>query len=104
MLVYILGITNLILGNTDRDSKYGQPKGLQTWEKSLQIGATMSNRAKRFQIGAEITYGGKRDYKPGQGFQIGAEITNCCRTRFDYQPNLYILKMALSENTKRLWK
>ena len=27
-----------------------------------------------------ITNRFKRDYKPGQGFQIGAEITNRCRT------------------------
>lgn len=41
--------------------------------------------AKRFQIGAEITNRGKRDYKPGKrdykpghGFQISAGITNRC--------------------------
>ena len=29
-----------------------------------------------FQVGAEITNQGKRNYKPEQGFQIGARITN----------------------------
>ena len=30
---------------------------------------------------AEITNRGKRDYKLGQGFQIGPGITNRCRTQ-----------------------
>ena len=55
-----------------RDFKSGQ-KGYKT-EQGFQI------VARRFQIGAEITYRGKRDYKLGQGFQIGAMITNRCRT------------------------
>ena len=40
----------------------------------MQIGA------KRFQMEAEITNRGKRDYNPGQRFKIEAEITNRCRT------------------------
>ena len=44
-------------------------------QEGLQIGAPygISNRAKRFQVGAGITNRSKRDYKPGQGLQIGAE-------------------------------
>ena len=42
--------------------------------KRFQIGA------KRFQTGAEITNQGKKDYTLGQGFQIGAGITNRCKT------------------------
>ena len=45
--------------------------------------------AKRFQNsagisdwGKEISNRGKRNYKPGQGFQIGVGIINRCRTTF----------------------
>ena len=46
----------------------------------------ISNRGKRLQIGEGILNWGKqisnwgRDCKSGQGFQIGTEITNRCRT------------------------
>ena len=64
MLAYILGLQNgairgVQIGAGFRYYKLGQ--------KGLQIGA------KRFQIGAEITYWGKRDYKFGQGLQTCAE-------------------------------
>ena len=42
-----------------RDYKQGQLKGFQIVAKRLQTGAGISNQA--------------RDYKLGQGFQIGAE-------------------------------
>ena len=70
-----------ILGTTNqgkRDLRWGQFKGFQIGEKRLQI------RAKRFQVGPEITNPGKKDYEPGQGFQIGAGITNRCRINAAY--------------------
>ena len=67
--IWARGISNT---GSLRDFKSGQ-KGYKT-EQGFQIAA------RRFQIGAEITYRGKRDYKLGQGFQIGAMITNRCRT------------------------
>ena len=109
MLAYILGITNPgrfwgIQIGTRKIANMGSLRDFKSGEKVYKLGQRCQIGAKRFQIVAEITHGGKRDCKLGQGFQIGAEIINCCRTRFDYQPNLYILKMALSENTKGLWK
>ena len=70
-----------ILGTTNkgkRDLRWGQCKGFQIGEKRLQI------RAKRFQVEPEITNRGKKDYEPGQGFQIGAGITNRCRINAAY--------------------
>ena len=55
------GITNQ--GNMDY--KLGQAKRLQIGAKGLQNGAEITNRGKR------ITNRG-RDYKTGQGLQIGA--------------------------------
>ena len=59
------------------DCKQGNIKG-------FQIGT------KRFQIGEEITNWGKRDYKPGQGFQIEAGITDRCRTCYSNKYKKYV--------------
>ena len=53
----MLGATN----RGKRDQKYRQLKGFQIGVKKLQIGAELTNR-------------GKRDYKPGQGLNIGGEL------------------------------
>ena len=47
-------------------------RGKRDYKKGFQI------RVKRFQIGAEITSRGKKDWKPRQELQIGAE--HYCRT------------------------
>ena len=52
------------------DYKSGQVKGLQIGAKRLQNGAGITNRGKR------ITNRG-RDYKSGQGLQIGAAKLIC---------------------------
>ena len=46
--------------------------------QEFQIGAN------RFQFGTEITNRGKRDFKSGQGLQIGAE--DLCRTEIKETP------------------
>ena len=48
--------------------------GFQIGAKPLQV------EAKIFQIMAENTNRGMKDYKPGQVFQIGAGIKNRCGT------------------------
>ena len=50
-------------------------------QKDYKLGQGFQIGVKRFQIGTEITNRGKKDYKLGQGFQIRAEIVNRCRTR-----------------------
>ena len=64
MLAYILGITKRgnkgIANRCKNNHKQGQLKGFQIGAKMLQIVAEITNR-------------GKRNYKPGQGFQTGAE-------------------------------
>ena len=109
MLAYIFGITipGMFWGiqiGTRKNANMGSLRDFKSGQKVYKLGQRCQIGAKRFQIVAEITHGAKRDSKPGQGLQIGAETINCCRTILDYQPNLYILKMALSENTKGLWK
>ena len=46
--------------------------------------------AKRFQIGAEITNGGKRDFKSGQGLQIGAEQPQVKIWKFNYAAIIWL--------------
>ena len=53
------------------DYKLGQVKRLQIGAKGLQNGAEIKNRGKR------ITNRG-RDYKTGQGLQIGAAHMRVC--------------------------
>ena len=53
---------------------------MKSGQKDYKLGQGFQIGAKRFQIGAEITNWGKRDYKPGEGFQIDAGITNRYRT------------------------
>ena len=74
-----------------RDYKSGQ-EGLQnrssfrdfkSGRKDYKSGQGFQIGAKRFQIRAEMTNRGKRNYKPGQEFQIGAAITNQCRTKLE---------------------
>ena len=87
MLAYILGIKNP-----------GRFWGIQIGARKIaNMGSLRDFKSgqKVYKLGQQCQIGAKR-------FQIRAEIINCCRTRFDYQPNLYILKMALSENTKGL--
>ena len=56
-------------GITNRDSL----RDLRSGQKGYKSRQDCEIGAKGFQIKAEITNRGKRDYKPGQGFQIGAE-------------------------------
>ena len=49
-----------------------------------------------FQIEAEITNRSKGDYKPGQRFGIGAEITNRCRTL--NASTIYHIKKEVSQS------
>ena len=65
--------------------------------QGLQIGAALgiSNWGKRFQIAAENTNQGQRDFKSLQGFQIGAEqkfITKCIRSTITKCNALYIMR------------
>ena len=86
MLRYILGITkrsNKGIANqgrfwglqigprevTYRDSL----RDFKSGQKACKSGQGFQIGTKRFQIGAEITNQDRRDYKPGQGFQISAE-------------------------------
>ena len=95
MLAYILGITKLgikrirksrqILGSTNRGKRVtyiGSLRDFKLGQKKYKSGKVFQNGPKRFQIGAEITNQGKRNYKPGQGFKIGVGITNRFRTTF----------------------
>ena len=45
--------------------------------------------AKRFQIGAEITNQGKRDFKSGQGLQINSEHT----TLYQFLKNMNMMQL-----------
>ena len=90
MLAYILGITKW--GNK-RITNRGRFQGLQTrargitnrgslrdfksGQKDYKSGQIFQIRAKKFQIGTEITKWG-RDFKSGQGLQIGAEPAWFC--------------------------
>ena len=76
------GITNR---GSLRDFESGQKYYKQ--EQGFQTGA------KRFQIEAQITNRDKRDYKPRQGFQIAAGITNQCRTSAN--DNSYIVALEV---------
>ena len=67
---YILGQEGLQVGVSLRDFKL--------WQKDYKSGQRFQLVAKRFQNGIEITNGGKNDYKPGQGLQIGAEQPQLC--------------------------
>ena len=75
MLAYVLGITkrgNKEITNRVRFQRLPGRRDYQQGQlKRFPLGAKRSGQ--RFQIGAEITNQGKRDYKPGQGIQIGAE-------------------------------
>ena len=51
-------------------------------------------RSKRFQIGAEITNLGKRDFKSGQGLQIGAEQVT---VNWEKPPSIFLNKYYCSE-------
>ena len=51
----------------------GSLKNFKLGQKQYKSVQGFQIRAKRFQIGAEITNQEKRDYKLGQGLQIGAE-------------------------------
>ena len=95
MLAYILGITKLgikrirklrqILESTNRGKRVtniGSLRDFKLGQKKYKSGKVFQTGPKRFQIGAEITNQGKRNYKPGQGFKIGVGITNRCRTTF----------------------
>ena len=64
---YKLGQVLEITNRGKRDYKQGQLQGFQIVAERLQIGA------KRFHIGAEIKNRGERNFKTGQGLQIGAE-------------------------------
>ena len=57
-----------VLGTTNRarGTNTGSLSGFKSGQKLLQICADISNRGK------EISSRGKRDYKQGQGLQIGA--------------------------------
>ena len=95
MLAYILGITKLgikrirklrqILESTNRSKRVtniGSLRDFKLGQKKYKSGKVFQTGPKRFQIGAEITNQGNRNYKPGQGFKIGVGITNRCRTTF----------------------
>ena len=58
-------IRGLQIGKGFRDYKSGQ--------KKHKLGQGFQIEAKRFEIGAEITNRGNKDFKSGQGLQIGAE-------------------------------
>ena len=73
MLVYILGITKW--GNKEIANR-GKVQGLQIRERMITNRGSFTD----FKSGKKITNRGKetsnrgnRDYKPGQGLQIGAE-------------------------------
>ena len=89
MLAYILGITKRgNKGITNQGRFYGLQigargitnRGFKQGQKDYKLGQGFQIGAKRFQIGADITNPGNRHYKSGQGFQIGEGITNRCRT------------------------
>ena len=70
MLAYILEITKHgNKGLKNRDSL----KYFKLGQKYNKLGQGVQTGEKRFQIGAEITNRGKRDYILVQGFQIGSE-------------------------------
>ena len=54
----------------------GSLRDFKLRQKDYKSGQGFQIGAKRFQIGADITNWGKRDYKPGNGFQLGLRITN----------------------------
>ena len=64
MLAIFQGLQNGAIRGLQNGAGFGDCKSGQ---EALQIGA------KRYKIGAEITNWGLRDFKPGQGLQIGAE-------------------------------
>ena len=66
MLVYILGITKW--GNKEIANR-GKVQGLQIGERVITNRGSFTD----FKSGKKITNRGNRDYKPGQGLQIGAE-------------------------------
>ena len=62
----------LQIGAGFRDHKSGQERlqighlrDFKSGQKDYKSGQGFQIKAKRFQIGAEITHGGKRDYKQG---------------------------------------
>ena len=87
MLAFNLGITkqsnkwvkNRVIGTTNRgkrDYKQSSLNDLKSGQKDYKLGQGFQIGGKRFQVGAEITNRSKRDYKLGQEFQTGAGITN----------------------------
>ena len=73
MLVYILGITKR--GNKEITNR-GKVQGLQIGERVITNRGSFRDFKSRRKItnpGKEISNRGNRDYKPGQGLQIGAE-------------------------------
>ena len=93
MLAHILGITkrgNKGIINWGRFQELqieargitnrGSLRDFKSGQKDYKLGQGFQIGAKKFQIGAEITNRDKRDYKSRQGFEIGAGITNRSRT------------------------
>ena len=54
-------------------TKRGSFRDFNSWQKDYKSGQGFQIGEKRFQIGAEIRNRGKRDFKSRQGLQIGAE-------------------------------
>ena len=51
----------------------GSLRDFKLKQKDYKLGQGFQIRTKRFQIGADITNRGERDYQPGQGLEIGVE-------------------------------
>ena len=87
----VLGITN----QSKKDSSRGNIRDFKSGQTDCK--SRISNRAKIFQIGAEIVNRGISDFKSGQGLQIEAEITNPNSTTWwhPYEYRLILLTRAL---------
>ena len=85
MLAYILGAGFRDSKSGQKGLKYGQVKGFQIAAKRLQIGVgTFWDK--------EISNRGKRDFKLGQGLQIGGEQVSLLVVVFKYNIHLKVRK------------